>query len=114
MPRSGRIDRVKALHRQTDACPQAPQRTVFQHDLAAMGPHDIAGDRQAKAGATGGAARIGAEHAFTLIRRNAGTVVIDRDQDRTALGNGTQRHMPGMTAGVVHQVGDGAPHRIRT
>ena len=38
------IVKYPALYRQPDSCPQSDQRTFLQHDLPAMGAHDIALD----------------------------------------------------------------------
>src|SRR3954462_4978764 len=72
-----------ASSRYPDDRPQAAHRTVVEGDVAAMAARNVAGDRQAEAGAAFVlvARRVqpeeGAEHVLALLGRDAGAVVID-------------------------------------
>src|SRR5713101_4840216 len=80
-----------ALHRDPHGRAKAAHRAVAEHDVAAMGARDVAGDRKAQAraafilvaGAVEPEERL--EHFLAHGQRNARSVIVDRDRQITVI-----------------------------
>src|SRR5436190_13752599 len=112
------LGRNWALHRQPYRRAQSAQGTVAEHEVAAVGAGDIAGDGEAEADAAGlqVAALVqpveGAERLFALRRRDTGSVVVDLHFGKTFRALEAREHLSAVLQGVVDQVDDAALERV--
>src|SRR5690606_40451987 len=95
--------------------PQAAAWRRLQRDLAAVAARHVAGDGEAEAGAA--TVRIalrleaveGLEDDLPLVRRDAGTVVVDQHLDPPCRDLQRDRHLRAVHQSVLDQVGERAP-----
>ena len=105
--------------RQMNPGAQTALRRCLEPHVAAMAARHVAGDRQAKADATGRrvARRIEPherpEHACPIGRRDAGPIVIDQNIDPVRYGDPGQPDMTPVAARIANQIGQAAAQRIR-
>ena len=85
---------------------------VFEGYFSAVGLDDVSGDGEAESGAAVGAAFEGAEDAFAAVLGDAWAVVVDGEFDGATGMAGGKVDLGGVAAGVVDEVGEGAPDGV--